>query len=519
MKTLLKGPTARAARLGGVAAILFLALSPRALAAEEAKTREASPPKSDAAADSPASGSARTDPLAEAGSGASWRATRPDLGPTPKPVLPTFEKAALENGLTVLVARLDRLPLVAFELVTRGGAALDPEDRPGLGSLLYGMLEEGAGSRDALEFSDALADLGASFSAGSDRDRGSVSISGLARHADALVGLLADAVRRPRLEERDFERLKARTAAGIERQLGSPQGLAFLRLPALVYGADHPLGHPPSGTPASVRATRLEEVRRHHARLLAPERSAFVAVGDIELEEAVALAQRHFGSWKAREKVPFSIPSVQAQPRTEIVFLDKPGSPQTMAILARPLFGRGHPNEEALTLANAAWGGSFSSRLNMNLREEKGYTYGAGSQVSFRNGVGVFVAYSALERAFSAPGLREFFTELQRLEEEPIQKEELSRVKQGLVRGLPSDFERIASLASAASEIFAYDLPLDHYAQLASRLSAVPLERAREVAKTYLDPDVMQVLMVGDADQVVPALEGMGYGPIRVERP
>lgn len=457
----------------------------------------------------PASGSAEV----------SWRLDPPPLGPSPQLVLPTFEKAVLENGLTVLVARLDRLPLVAFQLVTKGGAALDPADAHGLGNLTYGMLDEGAGALDALAFSDALADLGASFSAACGRDRGSASISGLSRHGEALAQLLADAVLRPRMEPASFARLKARTAAGIQARLGSPQGMAFLKLPPLLYGADHPLGHPPSGTLTSVKGITLEAVRAQRGRILDPKRSAFVAVGDVTLASATALARKHFGSWTAPEAPPLEIPPVAARERESILFIDKPASPQTMVVLGRPLFGRGHAQEQALTLANGAWGGSFSSRLNMNLREEKGYTYGAGSQVSFRNSVGVFVAYAALQRVFSAPGLKEFFVELTDLETKPLDDDEVERVRTGLVRSLPGDFEGVGSLAGAAAQIFAYDLPLDHYAQLAARIEATTGEEVRAAAGAYLDPGVMQVLLVGDAKTVIPALEGLGFAPIQLVEP
>ena len=448
----------------------------------------------------------------------SWRSKQPKLGPPPKLVLPAFERAKLDNGLTVLAARQPTLPLVAFQLVTRGGAALDPKDKHGLGQLVYGMLNEGAGDRDALAFSDAVADLGASFSAGCARDRGSVSIAGLARHKPALTALMADAVLRPQLALKDFKRLQARSIASLEAQLGSPRGLAFLRFPSLIYGADHPLGHPPSGTPESLRQTQLNAVKEHHKELLSPERSAFVAVGDITLKEAVQLAKTHFGAWKNSNKAPFEIPPVKASKRTHIVLLDKAGSPQTMAVLGRPLFGRGHPDEDPLTLANGAWGGSFASRLNMNLREEKGYTYGAGSHVSFRRGVGVFTAYAALQRKFTAAGLKEFFVEFKRLKKEPISPTEITRVKRGIIRGLPGDFEGIGSLASAASEIFAYDLPLDHLVQKAARLEAVPLKSIHKAAEDYFDSNVMKILLVGDTQSILSDLKAMNIGPIQLEK-
>lgn len=446
-----------------------------------------------------------------------WRAERPDVGPPLELTLPAFERAMLDNGMVVLVARIDQLPLVALSLVTKGGAALDPPGRPGLGSLVYGMLDEGAGKRDALAFSDAVADLGASFASGVERDRGSVTAAGLKRHAEALVDLLADAVRRPRFATDAFTRLKARAVAGLQARLGSPTGIAFLRLPAMVYGPSHPLGHPPSGYPASVGAITVEEVQAHHRRLLAPGRSAFLAVGDVTLDEAVTLAKRGFGDWTVEAPLDLTIPPVEAEPRSKILFVDKPKSPQTMVILARPLFGRGHPDEHALRLANVVFGGGFSSRLNMNLREDKGYTYGAGSQLALRSGVGIFLAYSALQRAYSVPGLQEFFRELRGLRTEPIRAIELARVKRGFVRSLPGDFETVSSLANAAAELFAYDLPLDHYARLADQVRATELSAAREVALRYLDPERMQILIVGDAHTVVPVLKDAGFGPIDVQ--
>ncbi len=457
--------------------------------------------------------------LALAAEDPSWRATPPPLGPPRPLVLPAFQRDQLDNGLVVLVATQPNLPVIGLQITTRGGAALDPAERPGLGSLVYAMLEEGAGDRDALAFSDAVADLGASFGAGGDRDRGTVSVSGLTRHASQLATLLSDAVRRPRLVAADLERKKAQTAASIERQLASPQGLAFLRIPSLVYGEAHPFGHPPTGTPESVRSVTVEEVRAHHPRLISPERSAFIAVGDIDLAGARALAERHFGDWKADNPASFSIPPVKPRPREKIVFLDKPGSPQTMTVFARPIFGRGDRREDALVLANAAFGGSFSSRLNMNLREDKGYTYGAGSQVALRNGVGVFLAYAALRREDSVPGLIEFFREIERIEKDPIGDDELERVKAATVRRLPGQFERISDLGGTAADLFAYELPLDHFTELGPRRAAVPLTAVNEVAQEQLLPNLMQILLVGDAKTVVPALEDQGFGPIQVERP
>lgn len=449
-----------------------------------------------------------------------WRADRPQVGPPPAPTLPTFTRQTLENGLTVLYAQVDAMPVVTFSLVTLGGATRDPAAQAGLTSLMYGMLEEGAGALDALAFSDRIADLGASFSAGSGRDRGSLTMTGLSRVAEPMMALLAQAAFQPRFAEKDFARRKAQTLASLERRRSSPQGIAFERIPALIYGAHHPYGHPPGGTPETVQKLTLEDVQAQYAKTLSPAHSALVVAGNISLDRAVALARSHLGAWKRPAEPLPDIPTLDAKPRTTIHLVDKPGAQQTMTVIGRPLFGRGHPDEIALKLANLVYGGSFSARLNMNLREAKGYTYGAHAQATYRRKVGVFVAYSALRSDVSGPGLSEFFQELKNLDgPRPATSAELTRAREGVIRGLPGQFESTGAVAGAAEELFVYDLPLDYYAALGKRYATADLESVRSAAKTYLRPELMQVLMVGDAKVVKPQLGKLGLGAVVVATP
>lgn len=460
---------------------------------------------------------------ASAEDAAAWRSKRPDVPPAPTPVLPTFERRVLDNGLTLLVTQVDALPVVSFNLVTRGGATMDPEGKAGLTGLTYDMLEEGAGDLSALAFSDAVADLGASFGAGSGRQSGGVSISGLAKHADAMLGLLSDAARRPRLEQKDFERRKAQTVATLLRQRGSPQGLAFERIPKLIYGEGHPFGHPPTGTVETVKALTHADVTAHFPKVLGPAHSALVVAGALSVDEAERLAKKHFGDWTSDAAPRPEIPAVAAKPRTKTTIVDTPGAAQTMMIVGRPMFGKGHPDEYAVRLANLVYGGTFGARLNMNLREDKGYTYGAHSQASFRNGVGVFIAYSALRADATGKGLKETFDELGRLKSRPPTAEELEQARTGLVRSLPGKFEVTSDIAEAAGELFVNELPLDHFATLAARYEAVPLEAVQKKGVEYLDPSVMQVLLVGDGvlvrGQLAAEAEPLGLGEIVVEKP
>lgn len=445
---------------------------------------------------------------------APWRTERPKVPAAKAPTLPSFQKVVLKNGLTILVTEVDALPVVSFNLVTKGGATFESTDKAGLTSLTYDMLEEGAGSLGALEFSDAIADLGASFGAGSSRDSGSISASGLAVHADAMLGLVADAALRPKLDAQSFERRKAQTIATLVRRRGSPQGIAFEKVPAMIYGSKHPFGHPPTGTPESLAALTHEDVKKHYASIMGPKHSALIVAGSLSLDAAKALAEKHFGAWTSTAKAPPAVPGVQASARTEVHLIDKPGAPQTMMIVGRPMFAKGHADEDAMVLANLVFGGNFGARLNMNLREDKGYTYGASSQAAFRAGVGVFLVYTALRADVTGAGLKETIDELKRLQSKPPTDVELQAARSGLIRSLPGKFEVTSAIAGAAAGLFIHGLPLDHFAGVATRYQAVSLSDVQAMATKYLSPEPMQILLVGDASVIEPQIESLKLGTL-----
>lgn len=448
-----------------------------------------------------------------------WRAQPPTAGPQPELHLPVFQEAKLSNGLTLLVSEVDALPIISFALVSRGGSALEPPDKAGLVSLAFSLLDEGAGKLDALQFSDAIADLGASFASAASQDGGTLSISGLSRNSDAMLALMADVVLRPRLDPKDFERVKAQTLATLLRARSSPEGLAFEHVPAMIYGAKHAYGHPVTGTEETVSKLKLQEVKAMLSRLMVPGASALLVTGKITLAEAKTLAERHLGKWRGGAAPKVSPAAVEAKPREQLLLLHKPDSPQTMVVLGRPVFGRGGPDEAPLTLANQIFGGSFASRLNMNLRESKGYTYGAHSTVSLRRGVGALFAYAKVRADATAPSIKEFVSELEGMTKNPASADEIDRAKDGLVRSLPGEFERITAIATAASALFLYDLPLDYFAQYPGRIRAVDAAAITRAAQQYLSPEQMQILLVGDEALIAKELEALGLGKVVVRRP
>lgn len=448
-----------------------------------------------------------------------WRAQPPNPGPAADLTLPVFERERLRNGLTVLVAPNKALPVVSFMIVSRGGSSTDPKGQDGLTSLGYELMGEGAGKRDAIAFSDAVADLGASFGTSADQDSGSASIGGLSRNADGMLALLADAVMRPRLATKDFDRVKKQTLGELVRRRGSAEGLAFEYVPPLLFGETHPYGHPASGTTPTVEKLDVSSVRRHLAKTLSPSKSALIAVGDIDLATATAMAKKHFGKWKGARARPIRHPTVAAAKRTRVTIVHKDSSPQTMVLIARPLFGRGAADEIPLTVTNQIYGGSFASRLNMNLREAKGYTYGAHSSLSLRQGIGSFLAYSKIRQDVTAEGLAVILSELTAMKAAPATDEELARAKDGLIRSLPGAFESNGSAAGAAASLFIYELPLDRYAKRPAEVSAVGGESVADMVDRYFDESLMHVLLVGDSVKILEAVTKLGLGEVVVRNP
>lgn len=447
-----------------------------------------------------------------------WRKEPPKPGPDPTVTLPVPTQAKLANGLTVLAYTQASLPLVSFAVVTRGGSATDPAGKGGLTSLAYSLLDEGAGGRDALALADAVADLGASLASGATQDRGLVGITGLSKNTEPMLALLADTVLRPALAAPDFERIKGQTLAGILRARGSPQGLAFEAVPAMIYGDKHPYGHPVQGLEATVQKLSLADAKSQLAQLLSPEQSVFIAVGDITLERATALAEQHFGKWKAGKRAVVTPAPVAPRPRAEITVLDLPGAAQTFVIVGRPIFGRGHADEIPFLVLNEVLGGSFASRLNLNLREDKGYTYGAFSASSPRRGVGAFYAGAAVRADATIPSIKEVFAELERMKTMPASADELTRAQDGLVRSLPGDFQELSSVAAQAADLFVYGLPLDYLSTYVTAVRKVTEDDAERVTAAYLTPDTLQLLLVGDAKSIVPEAEKLGLGKVIVKK-
>ncbi|WP_224240539.1 M16 family metallopeptidase [Hyalangium gracile] len=443
-----------------------------------------------------------------------FRARMPGTGKSPELVLPVFEQVKLENGLTVLVNSRRELPLVFLGVAFAAGGAQDPAGQWGLADISYRMLLEGAGGKDTVALDNAFADLGVSPSVSVSADGAMVGARVLTRHVDKALSLLSDVARRPTLAQKDFERRKKQQQADLVRRLGIPWFLASLAYQQAVFGAHHPYGHPVSGVPATLDKLTLQDVKRFYQKNVGPKAAALVVVGDVTKEQAVEWARKYFGDWKGEAVPPPVPPAPPAPPREALRVVYKPGLEQTFVMVGRPGIAAGHPDEYALDLATTVFGGFFGSRLNMNLREAKGYTYGASASSESRLGVGPLTAYSSVRANVTGPAVAEFVRELNELKSRPITSKELEAAREGLIRSYPGFFETVQWVGANAASLFFKRLPMDEFSrQIAGLEKATPAEVQR-VAEAYLNPAAMQIILVGDPDVLQQQVATLNLGKL-----
>ena len=444
-----------------------------------------------------------------------WRFEQPAGGPVPSFSVPTPATAQLDNGLTLVVSEERGVPMVSARLVVGTGSDANPLDRPGLASLMAGMLDEGTASRSALEIADEVAGLGASLGTSSSMDAVTISARSLAQNFAATLELMADVALRPSFPDQEVERQRASRSAQIVQQRESPGGVAGEVMASVLYGDGHPYGHTELGTPESVAAMTRDDLVGFWEGNFVPGNAALVVAGDISMDELRSLAEDAFGTWDG-STAPRPTLGVPQSTDGRVVIADMPDSAQTMLVVAKVGVSRSTADYEALTVMNTALGGSFSSRINMNLREEHGYTYGASSVFTFRKGPGPFYVVSAVRTDVTAPAVQEIFLELREAVSRPIAGEELQRAVDSLVLSLPGSFETSAGVANRYADVHLYGLGLDYYRGYAARIREIDADAVQVVAERYLEPEDMVVIAVGDRAQIEEGLTALDLAPLEV---
>jgi zinc protease len=444
-----------------------------------------------------------------------WRATRPAAGPDRPLNLAAPQSITLANGLTVILAQRPQLPIVSASLVVRTGSGSNPADKPGLASFTASMLDEGTATRNALKLADDLAQLGANLTTNSTADTMVVNCTSLKKNFAATLGILADVALRPSMPPEEIERQRAQRATSLVQRRDDPGTVATTAMSAALYGPRHPYGYPEIGTAASIKAITRDDLQAFWKQAFVPNDAALLVAGQISLDEAKALAEKAFGAWaRGTTAAP---PAVEpATTKARLVLVDKPGAPQSEIRVATIGAARSVPEYPAIQVMNMALGGLFSSRINLNLREAHGYTYGAGTAFVFRRLPGPFYAATGVQTAVTGPAAGEIIKELRRTADAPLTADELTLSRDAIVRSLPGMFETSRQVVGSLSNIFTYDLGLDYYTKFPAQVGAVTAETALAAAKRYLQPDRMVVVVVGDRKKVEPALSTLRLGPPEV---
>jgi len=438
----------------------------------------------------------------------------PRLPPSPALHLPPVQTARLPNGLEIAVVEKHEVPVVDVSLLIGAGSVRDPANLPGLATFTAAVLQEGAGRRNSLEIADEIGYLGARLFSSASYDAATVSLHVPKRQIGPALDLLADVVLRPTFPDSEIARQRDLRRSQILQQRDQPVAMASIAFSAIVYGATHPYGRPLNGTEVSTAALNRDRVAQFYQAYYRPNNARVLVVGDVTLPEARELLARRFGGWAAGD-----VPAVEemaapaAAPRT-IYLVDKPGAAQSVFRIGEVGVSRATPDYFALTVLNTILGGPFTSRLNQNLRETHGYTYGANSQFAMRKMPGPFLAASSVVTAKTDSSLIEFMRELRRIRDETVPAAELDKAKAYITLRLPGQFETTAGAAAQFRELFLYGLPLDYYASYIPQLNAVTAADVQRVARQYLDPDHFAIVVVGDRSQIASGLEALHEGPI-----
>jgi len=442
-------------------------------------------------------------------------AALPEPGPAPAWAPPAPDAYSLKGGARVLYRRYGHVPLVSLLLVVPRGAETDPISKQGLTSLMADLLDEGAGKLNALALSEKLQALATELEISANTDGVVLSLQLIAENFARSLDVLADVVRRPRLDEQEFQRLRSQRVAQAIAAEADPQYARRNALYRGLFGQGYAGGWS-QGTADSLKAITLADVQAHYRRLMAAEGSTFIVTGGIERETVAKELERAFGDWTGK-------PSTEARPlepspATGKLFLaNYAGAAQSTIGVVRRVAGADADDLFASTVFNRSFGEAFISRVNLNLREDKGYTYGATSIFQRIRQTGIFGIFSDVRSDATRASLDEILRELADVcSTRPLVAQERDESVQGLLLGYPGTFENAEALAESFTQIALQNRPLDWFERWPSRVAAVTLEQANQAAQRYCQRSDFDILVAGDAAQVAPALDGLGFEVVKV---
>jgi zinc protease len=442
-----------------------------------------------------------------------WRKGAPSPGPLPQVHLPVPKVFTLDNGLHVYLVEDHALPVLNASVVTLAGGDANPANKPGLASFTSGMLTEGTRDRSATEIADAADHLGAQLKSQAVVDNSDLSMDALSNTTDATFDLLSDMSEHPAFAKQEVDRVRKQQLTGILQEADEPIA-ATLRVAVKALYGDSPYGYPAIGTTASVKAITREDIAGFWNAHYGPQTSALVLTGDITEQEARAQADKYFGVWKSSAAAAVASVPEPSAPERKLILVDKPGSPQTVLLAFGLGVPRSAPDYPSIQIMNDVLGGLFSSRLNMNLREAHGYTYGAVSRFTFNRFGGPVFAGAQVRTDVTAPAGKELFAELDRITTDPPSPAELKLAQDSQIRSVPGQFETAKGTSARIGQLFVFKLPDNYYASLPGRFAAVTREEVKQAAIDHIHPKQMIVVAVGDRAKIEPGLKELNLGPI-----
>jgi zinc protease len=447
----------------------------------------------------------------------SSRAQPPTLPAPVAPHLPDMQRHVLANGLECFIVPQHAVPILDVRLIVRGGAQLDTPPRAGRSRLLAELLDQGTASRTATDIADQAEQLGASLETRATWDAFAIALHVLAPRLRPAFDLLADIARNPSFPLPELQRKRTERLAAILQERNEPRIVASNAFSRFAYPADHPFSAPPGGTRDSVDALSHGDITDLYANSFAPRHAALILCGDIDVLDALALAEERFGDWAPQAAAdPGALDEMVPQSARSVHIVDRPGAPQSELRVGLAGPRRSTPDYFPLLVANTVLGGAFTSRLNMRLREEKAYTYGAGSQFAFRAAGGPFVAATAVATAATADAIAVIVQELERMVAERVPAVELERAREYLVLGLARTFETTADIAQHVGELALYGLDPGWYDGYADAVRAVTASDVQRACARWLDTQLLTVAVAGDARQVRGEIEGLKLGAVHV---
>jgi zinc protease len=444
------------------------------------------------------------------------KAERPSAGPPREYHFPHFERRHLGNGVELVIAPVTKLPLATVAVLVDAGAVCDPAGREGTAQLTAKLLLEGTQRSDGAELIERFESLGASVDAAADWDAAAVTMTALSEHLPQAFELLGEVIRTPAFRVREVERLKAERSAELLQLRAEPRGLADELFSRFVYVASSRYARPEGGDENSVVAIEREHILSFYESRFVPGATTVIVSGDITADRAEELTRRALGDWKGGKAARIVADDLPGRRERAVHLITKSDAPQSELRIGHVGIPRSHPDFFPTNVMNAVLGGLFNSRINLNLREAHGYTYGAFSAFEWRRQAGPFVVHTAVKSDITHEAAKEIVREIDRVRAAPISADELSLATSYLDGVFPIRFETTAAIAAALSVLVIHGLPEDYYDRYRERVRSMTTEQIQQAAQRYLHPEALQMVVVGDPDSVKPSLERMGFGPLTV---